>query len=364
MSEAGEFLLYQTNDGRTRVECRFAEDTLWLTQALMSELFQVTVPTINEHLKNIFSDGELLPQSTIRKFRIVRQEGQRQINRQIDHYNLEAILAVGYRVRSARGVQFRQWASERLQEYLVKGFTLDDERLKNPPVGASAAPDRFDELLEQIRDIRSSERRMYLRVREIFALAADYVPSLPDTTRFFQTIQNKLHHAATGRTAAELIHERADSQHPYMGLTNWAQGAVRKSDVTVAKNYLSEREIAELNRIVSMWLDYAEDQALRRKDVFLRDWADRLDAFLRFNERQVLDGAGSVSHQQAMTHAERQYEAFAAQRRARLETEGEADALRLLLANEDDSTKLKELDQVGKQINSRRKKNRRGTDAA
>lgn len=327
MSEADEFLLYQTSDGRTRVECRFVEDSLWLSQALMSELFQVTVPTINEHLRTIFADGELQPQSTIRKFRIVRQEGKRQVHRHIDHYNLDAILAVGYRVRSARGVQFRQWASERLHEYLVKGFTLDDERLKNPPVGASAAPDRFSELLEQIRDIRSSERRMYLRVREIFALAADYVPSLPDTTRFFQTIQNKLHHAATGRTAGELILERANSQHPTMGLTNWAKGAVRKSDVAVAKNYLSQPEITELNRIVSMWLDY-------------------------------------VSHEQAVTHAERQYAAFAEQRRAHLEAEGEADIQKLLLAKDDDAMKLAELGQVEKRINSRRKKGKGGADAA
>lgn len=362
MTESGEFLLYQTEDGRTRVECRFVDDTLWLSQALMGELFQVTVPTINEHLKAIFADGELQPEATIRKFRIVRQEGVRQVARQIDHYNLDAILAVGYRVRSTRGTQFRRWASERLRDYLVKGFSLDDERLKNPPVGPSAAPDRFSELLEQIRDIRASERRMYLRVREIFALAADYVPSLPETTRFFRVIQNKLHHAVTGRTAAELIHERADSQQPHMGLTNWAKGAVRKSDVTVAKNYLSEPEITELNRIVSMWLDFAEDQALRRKEVFLRDWAEKLDAFLRFNDRQVLEGAGSVSHRQAVAHAERQYEAFTTQRRAQLEAEGEAETVKMLQAPEEDAASLVELGQVEKRIGRRRKNGKEGKD--
>ncbi len=318
----GEFLLYETEDGRTRVECRFVEDSLWLTQALMAELFQKDVRTINEHLKNIFDEKELEPESTIRKFRIVREEGSRQVNRNIDHYNLDAILAVGYRVRSPRGTQFRRWATERLREYLVKGFTLDDERLKNPPVAGSAVPDRFDELLERIRDIRASERRMYLRVREIFAMAADYAPTLPETTKFFQLIQNKLHFAVTGKTAAELILERADSNQPNMGLTTWKSGSVQKTDVTVAKNYLRENEIGELNRIVTMWLDFAEDQARRRKEVFLKDWAEKLDAFLSFNERNVLDGAGSASKKRADAYAHAEYEQFAVQRRALLEAEG------------------------------------------
>lgn len=320
---AGEFLLYETEDGRTRVECRFIEDTLWLTQALMAELFQVKVPTVNEHLKTLYAEGELKPEATIRKFLIVRQEGSRKVNRNLDHYNLDAILAVGYRVRSPRGTQFRRWATERLREYLVKGFTLDDERLKNPPVAGSGMPDRFDELLERIRDIRASERRMYLRVREIFAMAADYMPSLPDTTRFFQTIQNKLHFAVTGKTAPELIRERADAGKPNMGLTSSKSGVVRKADVTVAKNYLLEPEISELNRIVVMWLDFAEDQARRRKEIFLKDWGEKLDAFLKFNDRQVLPNIGSVSKHEADAHAEAEYERFAARRRAFLESEGE-----------------------------------------
>lgn len=327
---SGEFLLYETEDGRTRVECRFVDDSLWLTQALMAELFQVKVPTINEHLRSLYADGEIQPEATIRKFLIVRQEGVRQVKRNIDHYNLDAILAVGYRVRSARGTQFRRWATERLREYLVKGFTLDDERLKNPPVAGSAVPDRFDELLSRIRDIRASERRMYLRVREIFAMAADYSPSLPETTRFFRAIQNKLHFAVTGMTAAELIAQRADSSRPNMGLTSWKGGSVQKADVTVAKNYLNEPEIDELNRIVTMWLDFAEDQARRRKEVFLKDWAERLDAFLKFNDREVLDGAGRVSRRQANARAEEEYEQFAVQRRALLESEGEASSLRFL----------------------------------
>jgi hypothetical protein len=212
-----------------------------------------------EHLHNIFEEAELDPAATIRKFRIVRREGTREVARLIDHYNLDAILAIGYRVRSPRGVQFRRWATARLSEYLVKGFTMDDERLKNPPVEGSGVPDYFDELLERIRDIRASERRMYLRVKEIFALAADYQPSAPDCVKFFQIMQNKLHFAAAGQTAAELIAARADHTKPNMGLTTWKGAAVRKADVTVAKNYLSEEEISELNRIVVMWLDYAED---------------------------------------------------------------------------------------------------------
>lgn len=326
----GEFLLYETEDGRTRVECRFVEDSLWLTQALMAELFQVKVPTINEHLKTLYADDEIQPEATIMKFLIVRQEGTRRVSRNIDHYNLDAILAVGYRVRSTRGTQFRRWATERLREYLVKGFTLDDERLKNPPVTGSGVPDRFDELLERIRDIRASERRMYLRVREIFAMAADYSPSLAETTQFFRFIQNKLHFAVTGKTAAELIHERADSSRPNMGLNTWKSGSVQKTDVTVAKNYLQESEIGELNRIVVMWLDFAEDQARRRKEIFLKDWTEKLDAFLSFNERNVLTGVGRVSKKQADAHAESEYEQFAIRRRALLEAEGAAFNVRAL----------------------------------
>ncbi|EGJ51739.1 virulence RhuM family protein [Desulfocurvibacter africanus] len=326
----GEFLLYETEDGKARVECRFEDDTLWLTQALMAELFQVKVPTINEHLKTLYSDGELRPEATIRKFLIVRQEGSRRVTRNLDHYSLEAILAVGYRVRSLRGTQFRRWATERLKEYLVKGFTLDDERLKNPPRPGSGVPDYFDELLERIRDIRASERRMYLRVKDIFALAGDYVPSSAETEVFFRTIQNKLHHAATGRTAAELIVERAAHAQPNMGLTTWKGSRVCKADVTVAKNYLHEDEISELNRIVVMWLDFAEGQAKRRKQVFLKDWEIKLDEFLKFNEYDVLRNAGKISKEEADSHAHYEYEQFAARRRAQLEAQGEEDSLKML----------------------------------
>ncbi|ABQ25384.1 virulence RhuM family protein [Geotalea uraniireducens] len=326
----GEFLVYQTEDGRTRVECRFENETLWLSQALLAELYQKDVRTINEHLKNIYEEGELDPQATIRKFRIVQIEGSREVTREIEHYSLEAILAVGYRVRSKQGTQFRRWATERLKEYLVKGFTMDDERLKNPPVAGSAVPDYFDEMLERIRDIRASERRMYLRVKEIFAMAGDYAPSWPETTKFFSVIQNKLHYAATGMTAPELIQSRADHALPNMGLTNWKAGEVRKTDVTIAKNYLNEQEIKALNRIVVMWLDYAEDQALRRKQVFMKDWEQKLDEFLRFNDRKVLPNAGSVSKKNAEAFARDEYDQFAQQRREYKEALGEEESIRRL----------------------------------
>nr|WP_203571566.1 MULTISPECIES: RhuM family protein [Deefgea] len=322
--------MFASADGKVRIECRFENETLWLSQATMAELFGKDVRTINEHLQNVFKEAELDPTSTIRKFRIVRQEGARQVSREIDHYSLPAILAVGYRVRSARGTQFRQWATQTLQEYLIKGFVMDDERLKNPPVGPSIVPDYFGEMLERIRDIRASERRMYLRVREIFALAADYQPSLKETTQFFQIIQNKLHFACTGQTAAELIHHRVDARLPHMGLTSFKGEEVRKGDVTVAKNYLNQQEIDELNRVVSMWLDFAEDQAKRRQQVFLRDWQDKLDQFLQFNDRDVLQGAGKISKQQADEKALAEYAQFAEQQRRLKEAEAEQDIAALL----------------------------------
>jgi hypothetical protein len=301
----------------------------------MAELFGKDVRTINEHLQNLFEENELDPGATIRKFRIVRTEGDRDVARLIEHYSLDAILAVGYRVRSPRGTQFRRWATERLSEYLVKGFTMDDQRLKNPPVAGSGVPDYFDELLERIRVIRASERRMYLRVKEIFALAADYRATDAESVKFFQIMQNKLHFAASGKTAPELISGRADHTKPNMGLTTWRGAQVQKSDVTIAKNYLSHDEIGELNRIVVMWLDYAEDQAKRRKQVFLRDWETKLNEFLQFNERPVLKDAGRVRKEKAVGMAAEQYEQFAARRRAFLESESERDDVTALEKHED-----------------------------
>ncbi len=335
-----EIVLYQTEDGRTRIQCRFENETIWLTQKLMADLFQKDVRTINEHIQNVFAEAELAPDSVIRKFRITAADGK---TYDTQHYSLEMILAVGYRVKSPRGTQFRQWATARLTEYLVKGFVMDDERLKSPP--GPGVPDYFDELLDRIRDIRASERRVYLRVKEILALAADYTPADSDTQLFFKTIQNKLHFAATGKTAPELIAGRADASQPNMGLTTWKGDVVRKGDVTVAKNYLSESEIQELNRIVVMFLDYAEDQARRRKQVFLNDWTTKLDEFLRFNERQVLPDAGSVSRESADEKAQQEYERFSERRRSAIEAEAEQDLMREL---EDTAKKLPKRNQKPK----------------
>lgn len=345
---ASSLILYQTEDGRTRLECRLADATLWLTQAQMAELFQTSIPNINIHLRQIFAEGELAPEATIKSYLIVRTEGKRPIARPIQHYSLPAVLAVGFRVRSPRGTQFRQWATARLDEYLRKGFVLDDERLRAPP--GPDMPDYFDELLERIRDIRASEARVYLRVRDIIALAADYTPAAEETQAMFQAVQNKLHFAATGQTAPELIASRANAALPNMGLTHWKAGAVRKGDTTVAKNYLSAEEISELNRIVVMFLDFAEDQARRRKQIFLKDWAARLDDFLRFNDRAVLPDAGRVSRQAADRKAAEEFEKFAARRRAQLEAEGAADALR-------------DLDEAAKTLPKKRKASARKGEA-
>jgi len=332
---AGEFLVYEEG-GRIKINVRLEDETVWLTQAGLAELFQTTVANINLHLKNIFAEGELLEPATIKDYLIVRSEGIRQVTRTVKHYNLDAIISVGYRIKSSVATRFRIWATQRLKEYIIKGFTMDDERLKNPPVAGSAIPDYFDEMLERIRDIRASERRMYLRVKEIFAMAGDYDSSWPETTKSFSVIQNKLHFAATGMTAPELIRSRADQSKPNMGLTSWKAGEVRKTDVATAKNYLHEDEIKQLNRIVTMWLDYAEDQALRRKQVFMKDWERKLDEFLRFNDRNVLPNAGTVSKKSAEDHAREEYDQFAQRRREHKETVGEEDSIRAL----EDAAKL------------------------
>jgi len=358
-----EFLLYETEDGQSRIDVRTDGDTVWLSLMQMVELFGRDKSVVSRHIKNVFDEGELDRAATVASHATVQIEGLREIRRHIEFYNLDVIISVGYRIKSSRGTQFRIWATQRLRDYLLKGFTLDDERLKNPPVGDSGVPDRFGELLERIRDIRASERRMYLRVREIFALAADYSPTLPETTRFFRVIQNKLHYAVTGLTAAELIHQRADRHQPHMGLSTWSSGHVRKSDVTVAKNYLGEKEILELNRVITMWLDFAEDQALRRKEVYLRDWSDKLDAFLRVNDRPVLSGMGSVSHREAKAHAEGEYEQFAKTRRTTREAEGEADLVQLLQPPTGDPKGVMELRQVEQRLSTRRQR-KGGDDAA
>ena len=326
----GEVLVYRTEDGTIRLDVRLDDETVWLTQQMMAELFQSSKQNISHHIQAIYEEGELEPEATVKKYLTVRREGNRDVRRELEYYNLDMIISVGYRVKSLVATRFRIWATQRLTEYIVKGFTMDDERLKNPPVKDAAVPDYFDEMLARIRDIRASERRMYLRVREIFAMAADYEPTWSETTRFFSIIQNKLHFAATGMTAAELIKSRADHLLPNMGLTSWHGGEVRKTDITTAKNYLRAEEIDELNRIVVMWLDFAEDQARRRKRIFMQDWQQKIDDFLRFNERRVLPGAGTVSRKGAEDHARAEYEQFETRRREYREALGAADYVKQL----------------------------------
>lgn len=304
----GEIVLFQSEDGHTKIQVRFEDKTVWLSQRNIADLFQVSVSSVNEHLTHIFDEGELSPESTIRKFRIVQTEGKREVTRTVDHYNLEAILAVGYRVRSHRGTQFRQWATARLQEFLIKGFVLDDDRLKD-----AVSADYFNELLSRIRDIRSSERRFYQKITDIYATSVDYDGKAEITQQFYATVQNKLHWAIHGHTAAEVIHSRADSRKMNMGLTTWKnspKGPIRKPDVSIAKNYLTETELTALNRIVTMYLDYAEDQAEKRKPMHMADWVKKLDGFLQFNEKNILNHAGKISHQMALDHAEKEFEKY------------------------------------------------------
>jgi hypothetical protein len=315
-----EIILYQTEDGGTRLEVKLENETVWLSLNQLTELFQRDKSVISKHIKNVFEEGELRQNSVVANIATTAADGK---TYRVDYYNLDVIIAVGYRVKSQRGMQFRQWATQRLSEYLIKGFVLDDERLKHPP--GPGATDYFDNLLERIRDIRASERRMYLRVREILTLAADYQPEDQETQVFFQTVQNKLHFATSGKTAPELIAERADANKPNMGLTTWKGGIVRRGDVTIAKNYLNEEEITSLNRVVTMFLDFAEDQAKRRKQVFMRDWRTKLDDFLRLNERGILKDAGKVTREEADRHAETQYGMFEERRRKELEAKGEAE---------------------------------------
>jgi len=307
MSNDSQFLMYQTEDGETKINVRLEDETVWMTQRAMADLYQKRIPTINEHIKNIYQERELDETATIRKNLIVQTEGTRQVEREVAFYNLEMILAVGYRVRSHRGTQFRKWATERLNEYLVKGFTMDDERLKEVQ---NLGSDYFDELLRRIRDIRSSEKRFYKQITDIYATSVDYDPNVPMTREFFATVQNKLHFAIHGYTAPELIKLRADASKENMGLTTWTGDKVRKEDVTVAKNYLTDTELEDLNRIVTMYLDYAELQAKRHEAMYMKDWIERLDAFLQFNEHEILKNAGKVRREIADKLAIDQYEVF------------------------------------------------------
>lgn len=318
-------VLYQSPDGGPALSVRLQGQTAWLTQAQMADLFQTTPQNITMHVANVYADGELPEEATCKDYLQVRAEGGRTVERATKHYSLDMIIAVGYRVRSARGTQFRQWATATLAEYLTKGFALDDTRLKE---AKNWGADYFDELLARIRDIRASERRFYQKITDIYATSIDYDAHAAVTQEFYATVQNKLHWAITGRTAAETIVSRADAHKPNMGLTTWKnapKGPVRKGDVGTAKNYLSEKEIAALNRIVAMYLDYAEDQAARQQPMHMADWIRKLDAFLTFNERNILRNAGRVSAKMAEEHAAREFDKFDAARLERGATEPTSD---------------------------------------
>ncbi len=309
----GELLFYTSKDGKVKMEIRVECETIWMSQQMMAELFQTSKQNVAKHLKRIFEQGELQEESVVNQWLTTAADGK---NYSVAYYNLDAIISVGYRVNSIRGTQFRIWATQQLSELMRKGFVLDKERLKNPPIkGATALPDHFDDLLEQIRDIRASERRMYLRIREIFALAADYEPNNKQTNVFFSTIQNKLHYAIHGHTAAELIMLRADSSQPNMGLTSWQRDRVLATDVITAKNYLHEEEIEAFNRLTSMCLDFVEDRAKQRKLLFMNEWEEAIDSLLKLTGREVLQGKGSRSMTNAREHAQEQYRLFCERRR-------------------------------------------------
>ena len=309
-NSTAEFLIFTRQAGEDGIEVRVENETVWLTQKLMAALFEVTVPTVNEHLSNLLQQGEITAAATIRKSRTVQKEGSRKVARNVDFYNLDAIIAVGFRVNSARAIQFRQWAASVLRDYAIRGYVLDKERLKN---GAFLSREYYENLLAEIREIRASERRFHQKITDIYATAMDYDPAAETTRTFFATVQNQLHFAIHGRTAAELIVARADSQKERMGLTTWKNaphGKILKPDVVIAKHYLTEKELKSLDRIVTMYLDYAEDQAERKIPMTMKDWATKLNAFLQFNERDILDHPGKVSQEVARAFAESEFEKY------------------------------------------------------
>lgn len=317
MSNAQQFLIYQSEDGVTRIDVILDAETLWLNQKQLTELFGKAKGTISEHIKHIFEDGELTPLATVRLFRTVQTEGGREVNREVEYYNLDMVLALGFRVRSPVGVRFRQWANDKLKEFIVKGFVLDDERLKNPGKGR----DYFDELTRRLQDIRTSERRFYQKITDIYATSVDYDAAHSLTQLFFATVQNKVHFAIHGQTAAELITARADSSKPNMGLTNWDGVRIRKMDVTIAKNYLNEDELRALNNLAEQYLVFAEGQATRRIAMTMQSWISKLEGFLTLNDREILKDAGKVSAQLAKNHAEQEFDKFHAIEDQRFESD-------------------------------------------
>lgn len=331
-SNQSEIILYTTPDGKVKIDTIFQDETIWLTQKKIAELFDVDISTINEHLKNIYKTDELTEKATIGKFPIVQKEGNREVRRTISYYNLDAIIAVGYRVNSKRATQFRIWATNILKEYIIKGFAMDDDRLKQIDKW-----NYFDEWLERIRDIRASEKRFYQKIRDIYTTAIDYDKTSEQAQIFFKKVQNKMLWATTGKTAAELIENRSNFDVPNMGLTSWRGSIVRKQDVAIAKNYLNADEIKDLNEIVTMYLDYAERQARKRQTVTMQQWADKLDVFLEFNEQEILTHAGKVKAEVAKKISEDRYEEFDNKRK-------KAEAL---AADEDD---LKQLEEIVRKI--------------
>lgn len=301
-----QIIIYQTEDGITKLDVRLENETVWLTQSQMAELFQTTKQNISLHLINIFSEGELIREATVKESLTVRMEGQRDVSRKVEYYNLDAIISVGYRIKSHVATRFRQWATTQLKEYIIKGFVLDDERLKNPDMPF----DYFEELTRRIRDIRTSEKRFYRKIIYIYATSVDYDPTLSISINFFKTVQNKMHWAITGKTAAEIIHQRVNSTKSSLGLTNWRGTKIRKSDVSIAKNYLNQQELDALNNLVEQYLIFAEGQAKRRIAMYMKDWIKKLDGFLTLNDRDILNHAGKISHEIAKEKAEREYKQF------------------------------------------------------
>jgi hypothetical protein len=310
LAQHSQFLIYQTEDGRVKIDVRFEDESVWLTQQMMAELFQTSQQNVSLHINNIYEEGELQPEATHKEYLSVRLEGARQVQRRLDHYNLDMIISVGYRVKSHVATRFRIWATRQLWEFIVKGFVLDDERLKNP----DQPFDYFEELLRRIQDIRTSERRFYQKITDIYATSVDYDPTTEMSLAFFKTVQNKMHWAVTGQTAAEIVHSRADSAKPNMGLTSWRGTKVRKQDAGIAKNYLNEEELLALGSLVEQYLLFAERQARRRTPMHMADWIVKLDDFLSLNEENILTHAGAVSHELALSHAEQEYEKFHDQR--------------------------------------------------
>ncbi len=301
-----QIIIYQTESGETKIDVRFQDETVWLTQKLMAELFQTSVPNINMHLKSIFEEGELEEKATIKDFLIVQKEGAREVKRKQKFYNLDVIISVGYRIKSHVATKFRQWATQHIKEYIVKGFVLDDERLKNLDLPF----DYFEELEFRIQDIRTSEKRFYRKITDIYSTSVDYDPTLNISIDFFKTVQNKLHWAITGRTASEIITERADSSKQNMGLSSWRGNNIRKVDVIIAKNYLKEDELTSLNNLVEQYLIFAQGQAMRRIPMYMNNWIEKLNGFLSLNDREILNNAGTISYELAKVNAEREYKKF------------------------------------------------------